>query len=145
MEESNKYTCSGSGALCEGKPWISLNLNRWDDVKGPVTFSSYLEYRGNLNKLPKQHFDLIINKEDFNEPRPVIHRPQVETFNFLTETEMDALTNEEYRQYTQDLNDYFIMNPIRSEIYLEQMSNDSYARNLEESYSTDEDVDFDDY
>ena len=145
MEEKNKYTCSGSGAICEGKPWISIKSNRWDELDGPVTFSSYLEYKNNLDKIPRKHFDLIINKEDFNEPRPIIHRPQVETFNFLTETEMDALTNEEYRQYTQDLSDYFMMNPIRSEIYLEQINNDSYARNLEEHYSTDEDVELDDY
>ena len=38
-----------------------------------------------------------------------------------------------------------MMNPIRSEIYLEQINNDSYARNLEEYYSTDEDVELDDY
>ena len=89
----SSYICCGSGEPCQGKPWITLHCDRWDDVTGPVTFSSYLHYRNNLDKIPQDHFHLIQNKEDFNEIRPVIHQPVSNEFIFLTETEINDLTN----------------------------------------------------
>ena len=145
MEESNKYYCSGNGKSYEGKPWIKINYQRWDGYNGPVCFSSYLEYKYNLDKIPKQHFHLIMNKEDFNQPYPVINKPRQESFRFLTETELDSLTYEQYRQYQHELSDHFMMNPLRSEIYLEQMENDRYTQSLEYEYSSEDDIITDDY
>ena len=145
MESINNYTCSGNGETFQGKPWISLNIKRWDDLDGPVTFSSYLEYKGNLDKLPRRHFNLVLNKEDFNEPRPIIHKPKQETFNFLTETEIKDMTNDEYNNYKQELSDFSMMNPIRSEIYFEQMANDNYTREIEEDYPSEDEFTEDDY
>lgn len=143
--EDFKYTCLGTNKEYMGKPWISLNLKRWDGLSGPVTFSSYLEYKRSLNQLPKKHYDLILNKEDFNEPRPVVYKPPEIEFNFLTETELDSLTYEQYRQYQHELSDHFMMNPLRSEIYLEQMENDRYTQSLEHEYSSEDDIVTDDY
>ena len=36
------YICSGNGETYEGEPWMTLNYERWDNIRGPVTFSSYL-------------------------------------------------------------------------------------------------------
>lgn len=145
MEESNKYYCSGNGKPYEGKPWIKINYQRWDGYNGPVCFSSYLEYKYNLDKIPKQHFHLIMNKEDFNQPYPVINKPSQESFRFLTETELDELSNEEYQQYQLDLGDHFLINPLQSEIYHEGIRNDAHVRNLEEEFTSDDDSLLDDY
>lgn len=139
MEETNKYICSGNGKPYEGKPWITIKCDRWDEINGPVKFSSYLEYKYNLDKLPKTHFHLIHNIEDFSEPRPVLHQPYQELFQFLTETEINSLTDEEYCNYKDNLEYYFMMNPIRSQIYEESMNNDNYSRSIEDSYSSDDD------
>ena len=144
-EHSNKYCCSGCSQYFEGKPWISISMKRWDECSGPVTFSSYLEYKKHLNKLPKKHFDLIINKEDFNEPRPVIEEKKEADFPFLTETEINDLSYDQYRQYKIDLHDYFLMNPIKLQIYDELINNDAYTRSIEEEYTSEEDDIMDDY
>ena len=141
------YICSGNGKEYTGKPWMTLTMDRWDDLNGPVTFSSYLEYRYNLNKLPKQHFDLIENKEDFNHIRPIVVQPQVEPrFEFLTETEINLMTNEQYEQYKLDYEEECLLNQIRSDIHQEGIDNDAYTQFIEEDYHSEEDsTSVDDY
>lgn len=133
------YVCSGNGETYEGKPWMTLNYERWDNIRGPVTFSSYLEYKNSLDKIPKRHFELIVNKEDFNHIRPVIKQPQVEKFIFLTETEMNLLTNEQYKQYIQDYEEESMFNQTRTDIYQEGLLNDEYVKHIEENCNSDED------
>mgnify|MGYP001170946103 CR=1 FL=1 len=146
MDDTTKYICSGTQKEFMGKPWISIQSNRWDDVNGPVTFSSYLEYKANLDKLPVKHYDLIINKEDFNEPRPVIvtHK-KPSTFNFLTETEINELTHEQFLKYRDELGEQFLLNPVRSSIYEESMLNDAYTQSIEDEYDSYESSEMDDY
>ena len=142
----SSYICCGSGEPCQGKPWITLRCDRWDDVTGPVTFSSYLHYRNNLDKIPRDHFHLIQNKEDFNEIRPVIHQPVSNEFIFLTETEINDLTNEQYSQYKLDYEEACFLNETKSRVYEEGLHNDEYTRSIEEAEDTDElDLYSDDY
>lgn len=131
------YTCSGNGKQYEGKPWLTLTMDRWDGIPGEVTFSSYLEYRKCKDKIPESHFQLVKNKEDFNYLFPRVRvKPANETFNFLTETEINRLTNEQYRQYKLRMDDYYLLNPNRAEIEESNLRDDEYVRELETDMST---------
>lgn len=139
------YTCIGTGKVVEGKPWITINMDRWDGISGPVTFSSYIAYNNSLEKIPKQHIHLVENKEDFNYLLPIVTKQsKSESFNFLTETEINKLTNEEYRTYKEKLQEYYLLNPNRTEIEVTAMEDDAYQRELEMNISTT-DEEFDDY
>jgi len=71
----------------------------------------------------------------------------ITSFQFLTETEINELTNEEYRNYTDDLDEQFILNPVKSEVYHKGLQDDKHVKELEDEYndhSSDEGVN-DDY
>ena len=139
------YTCSGNGKQYEGKPWMSLTMDRWDGISGKVTFSSYLEYKKCLDKIPESHFQLVENKEDFNYLLPRVKvKPANETFNFLTETEINRLTDEEYKQYKLNMGDHYLLNPARVEIEETNLEDDAYERELEADISST-DEGYDDY
>jgi len=97
--------------------------------------------------LPKGYYDLIVNKEDFNEPMPVIRtKPKYEPFNFLTDTEIKHMSTEEYAKYEENLDTEFLLNPTRSKVYYEQLENEEHERLIEnESSDSSEDVSCDDY
>ena len=111
------YICCGTNTQWEGKPWITIDMKRWDGIPGPIVFSSYLEYKLNLMKLPKQHFDLVLNKEDFQHIRPILHTRNEDDFPYLTETEINRLSDEQYRQYKEDLSETYLLNPERASVY----------------------------
>jgi len=126
------YTCNGCCKSYEGKAWISIQ------APAEIIYAcSYLCYKGYLDHIPKRHFHLILNPEDFNEPRPVFLKPKKKTFNFLTETEINELTNEEYHTYKDDLDEQFIFNPVRSEVYHKGLEDDKHAKELEDEFNTD--------
>ena len=137
------YTCSGNGKQYEGKPWMTLSMDRWDGIPGEVTFSSYLEYRKCKDKIPESHFHLVENKEDFNYLIPKVKvKPANETFNFLTETEINRLTDEEYRQYKLQMQEHYLLNPSRVGIEETNLKDDEYIKELEADISsTDEECD----
>ena len=137
---SSTYICAGSGKMCEGKPWITIQSERWDNVQGPVTFSSYLDYRHNLDKIPANHFHLIVNKEDFNEPRPQVYNSSTEpNFTFLTETEINQLSDEQYQQYKLDYEEASMFQGTRTQVHEEGLINDIYTKYIENEFDTSED------
>lgn len=140
------YICSGNGESYEGKPWMTLNIDRWDNLKGPVTFSSYLEYKRNLDKIPKKHMNLVENKEDFNYIAPIVNQTKEDSFVFLTETEINELSNEEYNNYKINYEENCMLNNTKHLIHEENIRNDNYIRMIEETIDTDEEsLDVDDY
>ncbi len=136
------YKCDSCNSLKQGQPWLSVNFSR-----KPYNSCSYLCNTKMRDVLPKGYYEQIINKEDFNEPRPVIDNPKYEEFVFLTETEINALSNDDYMKYSETLNDVFLLNPIRSSVYYEQLENDAYEKavELEEDNYSDDGIDADDY
>ena len=125
------YTCNGCREKREGKAWISIQ-----SPTNIIYACSYLCYKGHLDHIPKKHFHLILNPEDFNEPRPVFLKPKKKTFNFLTETEINELTNEEYRNYKDDLDEQFLLNPVKSEVYHKGLEDDKHVKELEDEFNT---------
>lgn len=138
---SQSYICAGSQTKFEGKPWITIDMPRWDQIPGPVTFSSYLTYRHNLDKLPHKHFELVVNKEDFNHIRPVISTPRKTEFRILTEGEIDLLTQSEYSQYKLDYEEQSCFNGIQDYVYESTLQNEEYI----EQTSDETDSGIDDY
>ena len=121
------YTCNECLKTKEGKAWISIQ-----DKENVIRNCSYLCYKRHLVHIPKKHFHLILNLEDFNEPRPVFIKPTKQEFQFLTETEINELSNEQYHNYKDDLDEQFLLNPIQSEVYHTGLLNDKHVRELEE-------------
>ena len=105
------YICTATQKECEGKPWMILNMERWDGLPGPVTLSSYLAYRSCLHRLPKSE-DLILNKEDFNYLFPIV-TDGCKTFN--TDTDINQLSEEEYRIYQEELQSYLYEKQLEEE------------------------------
>ena len=143
MEETTTYTCNSCNCIKEGKPWISVKFpNR------TYHSCSYLCNRKMEGVIPKGYYPLIINKEDFSEPMPVMEtKPKYEPFNFLTETEINGLNKDEYTKYTDNLNEELLLNPLRSKIYYEQLENEAYERVVEEACEEEssDDMHVDDY
>ena len=124
------YKCDTCLKGFEGKAWISIQT-----PEKIVYGCSYLCYKRNLDHIPKKHFHLILNPEDFNEPRPVFIKPTKKTFNFLTETEINELSNEQYRTYKDELEEQFLLNPVKSEVYHKGLQDDKHAKKLEDAYN----------
>ena len=121
------YICNECLETKEGKAWISIQ-----DKDKIIRNCSYLCYKRHLDHIPKKHLHLILNIEDFSEPRPVFIKPTKQQFHFLTETEINELTNEQYHDYKDDLDEQFLLNPIQSEVYHTGLINDKHVRELEE-------------
>mgnify|MGYP001037909566 CR=1 FL=1 len=136
------YTCCSCQSVKEGKPWITV------DFPGNLYHAcSYSCNRKMDDVLPKGYYDLIVNKEDFNEPMPVIRtKPKYEPFNFLTDTEIKHMSTEEYAKYEENVDEQCLLNPTRSNVYYEQLENEEHERLIEnESSDSSEDVVCDDY
>ena len=136
------YTCNGCHDTKEGKAWMSIQ-----DKESVIHCCSYLCYKGHLEHIPKKHLHLILNPEDFNEPRPTFTQPTKETFNFLTETEINELSNEQYHNYTDELDEQFLLNPVKSEVYHSGLKDDKHTEELENHFnmSSSEEEGYDDY
>ena len=141
-ETTATYTCGSCQCVKEGKPWITI-----DFPSGLYHSCSYSCNRKMDDVLPKGYYDLIVNKEDFNEPMPVIRtKPKYEPFNFLTDTEINNMSSEEYSKYTENIDEQFLLNPIRSKVYYEQLENQEHERMIEnESSDSSEEAVYDDY
>lgn len=133
------YICSYTGKECEGEPWMTLSISRWDNLSGPVTFSSYLSYIYSMDKIPKYHHELVENKEDFNYLFPIIHKQgESNGYTILTETEINELSNEQYQRYKESINiDLW-------DTYNEEQSNELYELDDSSDVSTGEE-EYDDY
>ena len=125
------YICNECLETKEGKAWISIQ-----DKDQIIRNCSYLCYKRHLDHIPKKHLHLILNIEDFSEPRPVFIKPTKQQFQFLTETEINELSNEQYHNYKDDLDEQFLLNPIQSEVYHTGLLNDKHVRELEEEYES---------
>ena len=91
------------------KPWITIQF-----PENTFKACSYLCYN-HCRKfvLPKDHFDLIVNKEDFNHPRPITHKPDNSyEFKFLTETEINQLSMKNIVNIKKTFKNVIYYNPI---------------------------------
>ncbi len=138
------YICNKCNNNFEGKAWITINFP--ENIFNACSYLCYNHCRKYV--LPKDHFDLIVNKEDFNHPRPLTHKPESDNqFKILTETEINSLSNEEYRKYKEDFHDNHLFNPNEWILYQEYLQEEKKQSLMEtyDYYSEDDIVNSDDY
>lgn len=140
--DTPRYVCNKCSSQCDGKPWITISLSE-------QTFKacSYLCYNYcRKNTLPRNHYDLIVNKEDFTLPRPYSYKnDKIQEFTILTETEINQLSDEQYSQYKEDMSNYYMFSP--PDINMTQtLTKDEYNELDDTDYSDkDSDISIDDY
>ena len=114
--QTNEVRCLCCQKLIEGKPWIIVEK---DSMVYGCSYRCGIQFK---TLIGNNYWDDVVNKEDFNEPRPVY-----------------GYTN---RQSTKDITTGFGMTEIRDEITKEeiriQMIEDEY-----ENDSVSDDSDFD--
>ena len=70
-----------------------------------------------------------------------------DSFEFLTETEINQLTNDEYKSYKEQIDNQFLLNPTGKDVHYSTLENDRHEKELEEDFynSLSEDDSYDDY
>ena len=93
-----------------------------------------------MHKIPKYHYELVENKEDFNYLFPIIDKQdQSKVYPMLTETEINELSDEQYQRYKESINiDLW-------DTYNEEQINELYDMEYISDLSTSDEDECDDY
>jgi hypothetical protein len=112
--------------------WMTINTG------GDIThLCSYICYRSGRDKYPKGLWDLVQNKEDFDDIRPVSHGHRKKpSFQYMNHEGLLQLSEEEVTRYYDTLDNQVTLNPNISEVYDEQEKEDRWVRELEEEWET---------
>lgn len=116
MEEEKLYNmCDSCEKKISGKPWMTvLNAGIYKHVCCHTCANTY------TNKYGGGYWDQIVNKEDFNEPRPVLA----------------VYKNKHQRK---DITSGFDMEEVRRELEIESSIESDYDYGYDEVSTTDED------
>ena len=110
---------------------MSIGLN----PAQPVHLCKYLCYRDYETQLPSGWWSELINREDFNHIRPVQLNPK-QTFRLLSHDELLQLSETEQDEYYESLHSTIDLNPMLTEVYEQQESEDRRTQMLEEDWET---------
>lgn len=129
--------CSNVCDQYDGKPWISMNNQKYFDThQSIVHYCSYLCFKNNRNSLPKDHWKNVINKEDFNCPLPVLPI-QNKSFEYLSYNEYIELTDIEKENYESQKENHQQMNPDKIQFYEDLYEEEKRTYSLENDQSSD--------
>tara|TARA_Y100000768_G_scaffold178359_2_gene133518 strand:- start:2963 stop:3373 length:411 start_codon:yes stop_codon:yes gene_type:complete len=69
------------------------------------------------------------------------------SFEFLTETEINQLTNDEYKSYKEQIDNQFLLNPVDKDVHYSILEDDRLEKELEDEFynSLSDDDAYDDY
>lgn len=115
-----------------GKPWMSVDLNPTQ----PTHLCRYLCYRDYQTQLPSGWWSSLINREDFNQIRPIPHIATKQTFRLLSHDELLQLSETEQDAYYESLQSTIDLNPMLTEVYEQQESEDRRTQMLEEDWES---------
>jgi len=127
------------------KSWIIINndgiLKDSDTVKYPdeLHYCSRNCYNNKTVCLPKNAWEYLQNKSDFNEPRPT-PPVQKKQFQFLSFMEIRTMTDEERDKYYDNMEEYASYS-LESSIYMDEYQEDKRTFELEnelDDYYSDE-------
>jgi hypothetical protein len=76
---------------------------------------------------------------------PIRKQIVISPFIFLTDTEINDLSSTEYIKYNEDVDDQFLLNPIRSEVHYTNIENDKHVKSIEDKFTCHSDTESDDY
>ena len=70
-----------------------------------------------------------------------------DSFEFLSETEINQLTNDEYKSYKEQIDNQFLLNPVDKDVHYSTLENDRHEKELEDEFynSLSEEDSYDDY
>ena len=134
----NIYICADcSDSFSKG--WATIKHN-----EETHTFCCYGCYQSNPILVPTKP---VFTPTDEPVLIPMKQVKQEESFQFLTDTEIKELTDEEYNEYTIGVDEQFLLSSVQSEVYHTGVQNDRHVKDLEDefndSYSDEEP--YDDY
>lgn len=102
----------------------------------PTHLCRYLCYRDYETKLPSGWWSSLINREDFNQIRPIPHVPAKQTFRLLSHDELLQLSETEQDMYYESLHSSIDLNPMLTEVYEQQESEDRRTQMLEDDWES---------
>lgn len=124
------------------KSWIIINndgiLKNTDTVKYPnelhyCSTNCYLGHKENI--LPYNSWDYLKNKEDFNDPVPVLPKKKKE-FIYLSFVEIRNLSDKERQEYYEQMEEYMSYS-LESCIYMEEYEEDKRTYEIENNFDND--------
>ena len=70
-----------------------------------------------------------------------------DSFEFLSETEINQLTNDEYKSYKEAIDNQFLLNPTGKDVHYSTIENDRREKEMEDEFynSLSDDDSYDDY
>ena len=111
---------------------MSIDLNPTQ----PTNICRYLCYRDYETQLPSGWWSSLINQEDFNHIRPIPHVATQQTFRLLSHDELLQLSETEKDGYYESLHSSVDLNPMLTEVYEQQESEDRRTQMLEEDWDS---------
>jgi hypothetical protein len=69
------------------------------------------------------------------------------SFEFLSETEINQLTNDEYKSYKEEIDNQFLLNPTGKDVHYSTLENDRREKEMEDEFynSLSDEDSYDDY
>ena len=107
------------------KGWATVKHN-----EESYTFCCYACYQETPLILPTK--SVFKATEEEHVILPVLDHKQ--SFTFLTEEELRELTTEQYQEYELNVDEQFLLNPIRSQVHYDSISNDKRVAEMEEDF-----------
>jgi len=96
----NCVICNDTCDKYDGKEWITLkNDNYFGRYHPTIHYCSYLCYQRTKHHLPKNHWEHVLNKTDFDDLRPTLISYKEKSFEYITYTEYIRLTDKEKEDY----------------------------------------------
>ena len=111
---------------------MSIDLNPTQ----PTNICRYLCYRDYETHLPSGWWSSVMNREDFNQIRPIPHVATQQTFRLLSHDELLQLSETEQDGYYESLHSSIDLNPMLTEVYEQQESEDRRTQMLEEDWDS---------
>jgi hypothetical protein len=141
----NCVICNDVCDKYDGKVWITLkNENYYDTYSPMIHYCSYLCHQRNKHHLPKDHWKNVMNKEDFDDLRPIVNSSQVKSFEYITYNEYIRLTDKEKERYDSQKEINLVMDREKYMFYTDIYEEDKRTSMIEADESVSDDP-IDDY
>ena len=129
----------------DGKEWIKMRNDKYFATHlSIIHYCSYLCFERNRHLLPQDHWNNVMNKEDFECPLPVIPSKKKE-FEYLTYHEYIELNDIEKIDYESQKEKNELINPNYNSFHQEQYEEDKRTHELEHSTNIETEESCDDY
>lgn len=116
----------------QGKPWISFSPDTSSDPE--IHCCGYLCHKAMVSQHPCS-WEHVINKEDFNEPRPLIMASSENPmFEYLSYEELRELSEDQIDLYYDLVGSQSYLNNFRYEVIQEIEAEEKRVREIEEGY-----------